>query len=59
MHKAVGLLTTTSQPIARIARIVGYADASRFGVHFRRRYGLTPRCYRQRFGNASRTDRDG
>lgn len=59
MHKAVGLLTTTSQPIARIARIVGYADASRFGAHFRRRYGLTPRGYRQRFGNASRTDRDG
>jgi AraC-like DNA-binding protein len=50
MHKAVGLLTGTSQPIGRIARIVGYADASRFTVHFRRRYGLTPRAYRMKFG---------
>jgi AraC-like DNA-binding protein len=50
MHKAVGLLTGTSQPIGHIARIVGYADASRFAVHFRRRYGLTPRAYRARFG---------
>lgn len=58
MHKAVGLLTTTSQPIGRIARIVGYADASRFSVHFRRRYGLTPRAYRRRFGGARRGDED-
>ena len=50
MHKAVGLLTGTSQPIGRIARIVGYADASRFAGHFRRRYGLTPRAYRTTFG---------
>jgi AraC-like DNA-binding protein len=50
MHKAVGLLTGTSQPIGRIARIVGYADASRFALHFRRRYGLTPRAYRTKFG---------
>jgi two-component system response regulator YesN len=54
MHKAVGLLTTTSQPIRRIATIVGYADASRFGVYFRRRYGLTTRAYRQRFGTGRR-----
>ena len=50
MHKAVGLLTGTSQPIGHIARIVGYADASRFALHFRRRYGLTPRAYRTSFG---------
>ena len=50
MHKAVGLLTGTSQPIGRIARIVGYTDASRFTVHFRRRYGLTPRADRRKFG---------
>ena len=59
MHKAVGLLTTTSQPIGRIAKIVGYADASRFGVHFRRRYGLTPRAYRQRFGAGRRAEAEG
>jgi AraC-like DNA-binding protein len=52
MHKAVGLLTGTSQPIGRIGRIVGYSDASRFAVHFRRRYGLTPRAYRTTFGGA-------
>jgi AraC-like DNA-binding protein len=56
MHKAVRLLTTTSQPIGRIAKIVGYADASRFGVHFRHRYGLAPRAYRQRFGGGRRTE---
>lgn len=59
MHKAVGLLTTTSQQIGRIAKIVGYADASRFGVHFRRRYGLTPRAYRQRFGAGRRAEAEG
>lgn len=42
LHEAVGLLTTTSQPIGRIAKIVGYADSSRFGAHFRQRYWLTP-----------------
>jgi len=35
---------------------VGYADSSRFGVHFRQRYGLTPRAYRQRFGGGRRTE---
>jgi len=59
MHKAVGLLTTTSQPIGRIAKIVGYSDASRFAVHFRRRYGLTPRAYRQRFGAGRRAEAEG
>ena len=34
----------------RIAKIVGYADASRFGVHFRHRYGFVPRAYRRQFG---------
>lgn len=50
MHKAVRLLTGTSQPVGRIGRIVGYTDASRFTLHFRRRYGLTPRAYRTKFG---------
>lgn len=59
MHKAVGLLTTTSQPIGRIAKIVGYGDASRFATHFRRRYGLTPRAYRERFCGGRRADAEG
>ena len=33
--------------------------ASRFGVHFRRRYGLTPRAYRQRFGADRRAEAEG
>ena len=43
-------LEESDAPIGRIARIVGYADASRFAGHFRRRYGLTPRAYRTTFG---------
>lgn len=49
MHRAVGLLTSTAESIGRIARLVGYADSSRFTLHFRRRYGLTPRAYRRRY----------
>lgn len=49
LHRAVGLLTTVDEPIGRVARLVGYADSSRFAAHFRRRYGLTPREYRRRY----------
>jgi AraC-like DNA-binding protein len=49
LQRAVALLTTTIEPIGRIATIVGYADASRFAGHFRRRYGHTPRVHRRRF----------
>jgi transcriptional regulator GlxA family with amidase domain len=49
LHRAVGLLTATREPIQRVATLVGYTDASRFAAHFRRHYGLTPRAYRDRF----------
>jgi AraC-like DNA-binding protein len=49
LHKADALLTTTAEPIGRIAKLVGYADASRFADHFRRRYGLSPRAHRHRY----------
>ena len=52
LYRAVGLLTTTRESIGRIAELVGYADASRFAGHFRRRFGLTPREYRQRYAAA-------
>ncbi len=52
MQKAARLLLGSSQPVGRIAGVVGYRDASRFAQHFRRRYGLTPRAYRQRFGQS-------
>lgn len=50
LHRAVGLLTATREPIRRVATLVGYADPSRFAGHFRRYYGLTPRAYRTKFG---------
>jgi|GEM_PF-525666 len=53
MQKAVRLLTSTSEPVARVARLVGYADPSRFAEHFRGRYGVTPRAYRLRYAPRS------
>jgi AraC-like DNA-binding protein len=35
-------------PVARIARRVGYRDLSRFGLHFKRRFGAPPARWRQR-----------
>jgi AraC-like DNA-binding protein len=49
MRKAVSLLTTTAEPVGRIASLVGYADASRFAEHFRRHYGRSPLAHRRRF----------
>ncbi|MDY0169000.1 MAG: helix-turn-helix transcriptional regulator [Thermoguttaceae bacterium] len=54
MHKAVKLLTGSTQPIGHIAALVGYADPSRFAQHFRRRFGISPRAYRQRFAERRR-----
>ena len=46
LEKAAELLATTQMPIARIAKRVGYRDVSRFGQHFRRRFGMTPGAWR-------------
>ena len=46
MKKAAELLRTTRLPVARIAKRVGYNDASRFGQHFKRQLGATPIAYR-------------
>lgn len=42
------LLTTTSLPIAQVARRVGFSDAYYFSRQFRARTGLTPSLWRQR-----------
>lgn len=42
------LLTTTSLPIASVARRVGFGDAYYFSRQFRARTGLTPSLWRQR-----------
>lgn len=46
LEKAAELLRAASLPISHIARRVGYADFSRFGQHFRRKFGKTPRQWR-------------
>jgi len=46
MKKAAELLRTTRLPVARIAKRVGYNDASRFGQHFKRQLEATPIAYR-------------
>ena len=47
LEKAAELLVSTRLPITPIARRVGYRDTSRFGQHFRRKFGLTPTAYRE------------
>ncbi|MBI5802300.1 MAG: helix-turn-helix domain-containing protein [Verrucomicrobia bacterium] len=47
LEKSAELLHTTRLPVARIARRVGYRDVSRFGQHFKRLTGETPRNYRE------------
>jgi AraC-like DNA-binding protein len=53
MQKAADLLRQTKLPIRRIASRVGYEDPSRFTVHFRRRFELTPRAFRRQLGAGS------
>lgn len=48
LEKAAELLRATKLPIARIAKRVGYRDASRFGQHFKRQFEATPAAYRNR-----------
>lgn len=55
MRRASDLLRTTNLSIGDIAMRVGYTDASRFGVHFRRRYGETPVTWRANNAGARET----
>jgi len=48
MEQAGLLLRTSNSTVAEIAYRVGYEDLSRFGQHFKKRTGLTPKLYRQR-----------
>jgi AraC-like DNA-binding protein len=47
LEKAAELLRSTRLPIARIAKRVGYADASRFSQHFKRQLGTSPALWRK------------
>lgn len=59
LEEAKHLLETTDDPVEAVAEAVGYEDASFFGRLFRRRVGLTPRVYRQRFGGLRRSLESG
>jgi len=50
LEKAAELLASTRLPVGTIARRVGYRDFSRFGQHFKRRYGVEPRQWRKQEG---------
>ncbi|WP_425092340.1 helix-turn-helix domain-containing protein [Tropicimonas sp. S265A] len=47
MDRAKLLLRTTRRSVAEIAYAVGYEDLSRFGQHFKRHTGATPRAFRE------------
>lgn len=47
LERAEELLRSTPLSVAEIAYRVGYADVSRFGLHFRRRTGRTPSACRE------------
>lgn len=55
LDKACDLLRVTQMPVARIARRVGYKDASRFCQHFKRRFKTTPANYRTRIRPSAQT----
>lgn len=46
MACARALLDTTDQPVAQVARLVGYDDPLYFSRQFRRRHGQSPTAYR-------------
>lgn len=48
MIAAAGLLVSTSRPVEEIAADVGYENSSYFHQIFKRRYGMTPKQYRDK-----------
>lgn len=42
MKQAANLLIQSSLKVSQVAEMVGYTDASRFGVHFSRHFGVPP-----------------
>ncbi len=47
LHRAKGLLLTTSEPVDQIAATVGYTSPSGFHIAFRKAFGCTPGEYRE------------
>ncbi len=48
MAAAAELLAGQAIPVRDVARLVGYSGGSHFARAFRRRYGLSPACFRER-----------
>lgn len=49
MHRACQQLVSTQMPITTIALGIGYGDHSHFTREFGKRFGVSPRIYRQRW----------
>jgi transcriptional regulator GlxA family with amidase domain len=54
LEEAKQLLEAGDTPVEAVAMDVGYSDSSFFGRLFRRKVGLSPAQYRQRFGRMAR-----
>ena len=48
MQQAAELLSATALPVIEIASRVGYENQSKFSAAFRKKFGISPREYRQR-----------
>ena len=53
LEKAEELLVQTHMPVRMVCQRVGYRDFSRFGQHFKRKYGVSPSQWRKRHANAA------
>ena len=47
LEKSKRLLSTTEMSIAEVALACGFSNATRLGVAFRNRFGVTPLAYRR------------
>ncbi|HBO43206.1 MAG TPA: AraC family transcriptional regulator, partial [Planctomycetaceae bacterium] len=56
VHAACQLLVSTDASIAKIALDTGFYDQSYFSKQFRRRMGISPHAYRQRYRHAAEVD---
>ena len=48
LKEAAKLIELTSEPVAEVARKVGFQSPFHFSTTFRERYGMSPRAYRER-----------
>jgi AraC-like DNA-binding protein len=55
MAAAAELLARQAIPVHDVARLVGYGEGSHFARAFRRRYGLSPVCFRAQMRNRQPT----